>query len=487
MKKTVLLSLFMAIVGMSNAQVDTFDLNHMPRNYHLENWPDSGMFECDHYYNGQIWGARVLCVGVPANCSDPTINHSWERSVYGYDFWNIPNIRNFAVGKHSDTPISVAGIAFLYPRFKWDRTTGTRHIIRSEWISHDYDLLKLQLMDTSMNVLAEGCNLLTDSVGNPILRINVNGPSSLPEVHLAPNTYVDQNYQPITYDIYEAMFPSPITVTDSFYLALHFESSRQNKEPLSVPAPGIYEFLAINNNSGYAQGFRNYDFPEINWFAKSSYRYINDIEYISVVDDNWFTHDDVCEEKHGYMLIFPILETSCHVPTGLRWNPMGGGKVRLSWESGTWDTEWEVSYGLSGIAPEDGTIITATSTSAQLSGIGTDTHYVAYVRTKCVVRDTVWSDWSDSISIFLSTQGIDNMDKDGGIVLLPNPASNSVLLTTEAPLTGIDVYTAAGAFYKHLPASGNAADIDVSSWPSGTYLLHISTPIGITTKKLIVQ
>ena len=481
MKKTVLLSLFMAIVGMSNAQVDTFDLNHMPRNYHLENWPDSGMFEFIHDYNANVHGFRVLYVGIPFDNNFPATG----GVVYGYDFWNIPNIRNFAVGKHSDTPIPVAGIAFLYPRFKWDMTTSTRYSVRNEWLSHGYDLLKLQLMDTGMNVLSEGTSLLSDTVGHPILQMNVN--TYPQEVYLRPPSYLDNaNYGPVTFDIYEAMFPAPVMVVDSFYLALHFESSRQNKVPLSVPVPGIYERLAVNANQGYALEFRNYDFPEINYFAKSSYRYINDNEYISVADDNWFTHD-IGEEKHGYMLIFPILETSCRVPTGLRWNPMGGGNVRLSWESGTWDTEWEVSYGLSGIAPEDGTIITATSTSAQLSGIGTDTHYVAYVRTKCVVRDTVWSDWSDSISIFLSPQGIDNMDKDGGIALQPNPASNSVLLTTEAPLTGIDVYTAAGAFYKHLPASGNTADIDVSSWPSGTYLLHISTPFGITTKKLIVQ
>jgi hypothetical protein len=37
------------------------------------------------------------------------------------------------------------------------------------------------------------------------------------------------------------------------------------------------------------------------------------------------------------------------------------------------------------------------------------------------------------------------------------------------------------------PASGLTADIDVSSWPSGTYLLRISTPTGVTTKKLMVK
>jgi len=30
-------------------------------------------------------------------------------------------------------------------------------------------------------------------------------------------------------------------------------------------------------------------------------------------------------------------------------------------------------------------------------------------------------------------------------------------------------------------------DLDVSSWPSGTYLLRITTPTGTTTKKLLIQ
>ena len=484
MRKIVFFVSILASMGIACAQADTFDLNHMPENYHLENWPDSGGFIFSHYYASAVIGQNLLCIGVPI-----CIGSRGYMQVYSSDFWNIPNIKNFAVGKHSDTPISITGIAFVYPRFKWSSgATGSIVSIRNEWISHGYDQLKLQLTDTSMNVLGEGTCPLADSIGKPVLLI-----TNQREVLAIASTarYCIDNTGPIVFDIYEARFPAPVTVTDSFYLALHFESSIQDKEPLSLPVPGIYETVAIHSN---LQRFSNYDFPKIEWIAQGSYRHRHEfwgdgsgeVAYDMVNDDDWFTYS-ACEENHGHMLIFPILETPCLVPTGLRWSPAGGGNVRLRWESGEWDTEWEVSYGLSGIAPEDGTIITATSNSAQLGGISTDTHYVAYVRTKCVVRDTLWSDWSGSIPIFISTQEIANVNKDDGIALQPNPASNSVLLTAEAPLSGIDVHTASGAFYKHLPASGLTADIDVSSWPAGTYLLRISTPAGTTTKKLLIQ
>lgn len=499
MKKTVLLSLLMAMMGMSAAQVvDTFELTNMPRNYYLGNdWLDYNNLcipRIPLHSDGKSCSGAQLAYE-PIICRPTGWPGPADYGLFSYvhmgNIWEQNHIRNFAVGKYADTTIRVVGIALLLPRYYYSSEIAERYTVRNMFISHNFDTLKLQLMDSLMNVLSEGSADMTDSVGKPLFLFNKERKEVYEyTLNTSSDTCVDVNAFQIYYDIYEVYFNKAETVTDSFYLSAHFKSQQYGNTKVGIAIPGMYELHTILGTPGHYSPSTEYFSPELTWKAQGGYRTFytsaTGVTHEPVDDSVWFTLDN-CEPNHGHMLIFPILETSCHVPTGLRWNPMGGGKVRLSWESGTWDTEWEVSYGLSGIAPEDGTIITATSTSAQLSGIGTDTHYVAYVRTKCVVRDTVWSDWSDSISIFLSTQGIDNMDKDGGIALQPNPASNSVLLTTEAPLTGIDVYTAAGAFYKHLPASGNAADIDVSSWPSGTYLLHISTPLGVTTKKLIVQ
>ena len=491
MEKTVLFGLFMAMMGVSAAQVHTYGLNHMPAYYHLENWPDSSMFTCIHTYFSSgdtvVWGERELHIGVPfcVYGARPAL------SLYNYDFWNTPNIRDFAVGKHSDSAISVAGIAFLYPHSKWNRTTQSFEIIRNEWLSHGYEQLKLQLLDTGMNVLAEGSSLLADSIGKPVFQIDAGvGYNEVCTVN--EYMYCDNGqYGALTFDIYEAMFPTPITVSDSFYLALHFDSNTQgdDKTFYSVPVPGIYERLSRNDNTGLVY-YDTYDFPRMKWLAKGRYRYnrmdYGVIYYDTIDDDSWFT-TDICEEKHGYMLIFPIVETPCLSPTGMRWSPAGGGNVHLRWDSGEWDTEWEVSYGLSGTAPDDGTVLSATTPSARLGGIGTDTHYVAYVRTKCVVRDTVWSDWSDSVSIFISTQGIVDAEGSEDIVLSSNPASATVRLTSGTPLTDIEVYTAKGVFYKRLPATGYEAVLDVATWPRGTYLLRITTPLGPVTKKLLVQ
>ena len=341
-------------------------------------------------------------------------------------------------------------------------------------------------MDTTMNVLAEGPSLLNEEKNTFLFNGTHREVVSAFSFSDDPTIGAGDGSSFIYYDIHEVYFNTSLTVTDSFYLGACLRKNlADGKEEVGVAIPSIYE---LHTNLPCTEHITS----PFNWKAQGGDHLADFIPPVtnifeSVDDSTWFTTTPG-EDNYGYMLIFPILEPDCGLRGAIDWNSLGGGNVRLRWESGSNDTLWEVSYGPAGIEPEDGTVVSTTSPSIVLSGIAPDSHYVAYVRAQCMrYRETVWSDWSDSISIFLLPQGIDNMDKDGGIALQPNPASNSVLLTTEAPLTGIDVYTAAGAFYKHLPASGNTADIDVSSWPSGTYLLHISTRLGVTTKKLIVQ
>ena len=66
----------------------------------------------------------------------------------------------------------------------------------------------------------------------------------------------------------------------------------------------------------------------------------------------------------------------------------------------------------------------------------------------------------------------------------PNPATDKVRVTSSFGLTRIEAYDLRGRLLFETPASGLKADLDVSSWPRGTYLLRISTPAGPTTKKL---
>lgn len=505
------------------AQVDTFYLNSMPGNYFLgDDWVNfdstwvytnyGAIFHSDHsaycsgprlYHDGALVRrySDNMMVGMAGFGHGPVTDYGLSGYVVEYpqigaSAWERDHIRNFAAGKHSDTPLRVAGVAFLLPRY-W--TGGTDHgldstLVRNQIFSMGYDYLKLQLMDSMMYVIAEGSTPVSDSAGNPILFFNRYGKEVIPDEGFTSSNYgVDDYCKFIFYDIYEAYFDAPVTVMDSFYLAAHFESDQYGKQDVGISPPGIYEFhqyfLVQNHDTSYAH---NYELPRLDWKAQGGYRVVYttpmDTIHIPVAGNEWFTLE-ACEENHGYMLIFPILADDCGVQGEASWTSTGGGNVRLSWEPGSWDSEWEVSYGPSGALPGDDSVVTTTSPMAILHGITPGVHYVAYIRSLCTVRDTAWSDWTDSISIFIPapTEGIASVEERAGVDLQPNPASSTALLTAEVNLTGIEVYTASGAFYRRLPATGFTADLDVSSWPSGTYLLLVGTEVGTVTRRLIVK
>ena len=483
MKKFFFTFGFVSIIVSVFAQVDTFSLNNMPRNYYLGEWPDYSDFVSIRDNGDGSQSALHLSYDAeiyynPLQLLQPMCVLDYGLSFFGASIdssiWNSTHINNFAVGKYSDVPIEIAGIALVYPRILLGGLQNVTGSVRERFLSSGRDILALQLLDSAMQVLAEGVSFLVDSVGNPVFVFNED------RVEVSAET---ENSAVFWYDVYEVYFSTPVTVVDSFYVASRFTCSTSDY-PFGMAVPGIYENFASFNVAPY------YRFPKMTWLTQGGYKYVvdsvnNGLNKVPVADDEWFAPEG-CEESHGVMLIFPILAVDCEAPDSVVWAPMGGGNVRVSWEQGQWVSGWEVSYGPTGTLPGEGTVLQTAAPSVMLGGITMDTDYVVYVRSLCTVRDTVWSEWSDGTPFTLRSQGIEDANEAADVALQPNPASGAVLLTAEATLTGVEVYTAAGAPFLRLPATGSALRIDTSTWPSGTYLLDVSTARGTTTKRLVV-
>lgn len=71
--------------------------------------------------------------------------------------------------------------------------------------------------------------------------------------------------------------------------------------------------------------------------------------------------------------------------------------------------------------------------------------------------------------------------------LLPNPANDKVQVTSSFGMRHVDVYNSAGVKVMEQSASGLSTILDIETLPDGTYLVRVTTPQGIITKKLIVQ
>ena len=72
-------------------------------------------------------------------------------------------------------------------------------------------------------------------------------------------------------------------------------------------------------------------------------------------------------------------------------------------------------------------------------------------------------------------------------VVSPNPARGVAKVVASPGLTRVEAFNAAGTKLLDSPATGFSLSIDVSAWPSGTYLLRIHTPVGVTVRKLLVN
>ena len=73
------------------------------------------------------------------------------------------------------------------------------------------------------------------------------------------------------------------------------------------------------------------------------------------------------------------------------------------------------------------------------------------------------------------------------VTVQPNPAEKEARVLSSFGLERIEAYDGGGRQVLAREASGLVATIDVSSWPRGTYILRITTPMGMATKKLLVQ
>ena len=106
-------------------------------------------------------------------------------------------------------------------------------------------------------------------------------------------------------------------------------------------------------------------------------------------------------------------------------------------------------------------------------------------RTVTITSDTTFIAYFESNG---GTEGVADVQTEGcRMTLLPNPAATMTRVVSGVGLTRVEAYDVAGAKVTEQDVVGNETTLYVSSWPAGAYLVRVTTPSGIVTKKLIVQ
>ena len=73
------------------------------------------------------------------------------------------------------------------------------------------------------------------------------------------------------------------------------------------------------------------------------------------------------------------------------------------------------------------------------------------------------------------------------VSLQPNPASDEAMVLSSFGINEVEVFDMAGSCVLRQEASGLSAKLDVKALPRGSYIVRIHTPMGITSRKLILQ
>ena len=209
------------------------------------------------------------------------------------------------------------------------------------------------------------------------------------------------------------------------------------------------------------------------------------------VNDRFVLEDGYDKKRWGWA--FPIIGFRCGPIQQLFLDAYTGDSAVVRWRQVEEGTLYNVR-----LTGEDGsdTAFVISDTTYTFTPLSDSVRYTAMVRKQCHYATsnydtTVYGEWK---TVSFGTTIVDPPDDSVGFVqpevdgfsLHPNPTSGAVLLTADAEITGVEVYTSAGVPFLRLPASGRTVRFDTSTWPADTYLLTVSTARGTTAKRLVV-
>ena len=275
----------------------------------------------------------------------------------------------------------------------------------------------------------------------------------------------------------EYYFDSAITVTDSFYLGCATtDPTVTDFNSFSYIASHMWDYCA------YAVSLNDTPNPSL----KSCEMKIPEFTYYdsSALDSNWhhFTHK-------RFQLIFPIIEvdTFCVTPEVPQVAYRDSLTLRVEWVDSN-NLYWEVSRTALNGDPDTGLITTATVPYIEYTDINDDSVYHVYVRGYCETGIFAgWSDWStpcliDSIPTPPTPpdppEGI-NAVETADFTLSPNPTKGMVTLKCVESMQGsVEIIDVKGRIWCRKDFSSQQTEFDVSSLPTGAYLVRITTADG---------
>ncbi len=400
---------------------------------------------------------------------------------------------------YTEQPLNVVGIATTLYTYN-TQLDGSLSPIDTAPIKQEY--LLLYEADSSRNPFYEVGRIPFDYNKHPRymnLDLRGNHPSGFGCCGLAPNT----SY---TVPIREFYFYKPITVYDSFYVG-HTQNTNPWPDPEVTEIPGDPTFRWCVGSWAIVYLGPYYSVCPPNDTCESTPFHQYRLKMDGIPFSNVFFTDTLWHylPSHHFMLDFPIIEVDssfydgppqyvCPKVENFRIAQADADRVVMLWDTHGDHQYWQISYGPSGTAPEEGTIVNCPIQVGQIMNIDTCTDYVVYIRAVCHHDSIVYSEWSDSIVVNVcdttsgggDTEGIDRTPGQF-VMLFPNPATEQVQIFSSFDIKSIEVYDLQGRSMVQQKGEGHAGVFSVDGWQPGLYIAVVHTPAGNFAKKLMVK
>lgn len=417
------------------------------------------------YMDHQLYDALHVTTHNGATCTPINTRIVWTESnrehIYETGYGGYTD--DVAVGFHSNSTLHVIGIAMP----AWDFNTINGYIRElyavccndSNRNHFNYDSILFRLYvpksdSTMMLVKAVTMDSTFDTTNCRLFR-NFQGLDFPDYAHLV---------EVMTYPVMEVYFDNEIDIRDSFYISCSYVQGTSYRSLL-------YGWSEDHN-------------PDVDTFVYPvySFRFRRDATSSS---DPW-----QYAEAHGYPLVWPIIRRDCDTcptPQGIQHFQAGGNQAFFRWQRTDPQRSWQLSYGPAGTAPEDGTIVDCSNPVSGSFQFEPGVEYVAYVRGRCRFARFEYGPWSAPYTFTLGDAGIEAALPDSAVDLTPNPASGEVTVRCSERMTLLELFNAAGDKVHSQQLSTTNYKLSTTNFPTGTYLVRITTEQGVATRKLVIR
>lgn len=302
--------------------------------------------------------------------------------------------------------------------------------------------------------------------------------------------------------LYEAYFDKPYTVSGMFGVGGTMNNAVYHRDSL-----GFLETRALM--CYYYQYAINiiYDnyVPTYPGYIWKKYT-INTLGGVGTIPDSmvnaWFR--DSIEGEYIMPCFFPIIDTTgmcigcprdtaaadtCPGVTGFRLLEHTASTATFSWSAANGYSQWELGYKRQHAPYDSLAVRRVNGTYYTLSLLDSGTAYRAYIRGVCDTVGNRVNPWSDSIS-FVASDGTGagiGGEVDRYTYLYPSPARDALFVGSSFHLRSVEIFSVDGRLLQREYSDELSMLLDVSSLPSGTYIVRISTPVGVCHKKFVKE